>query len=412
MARASEHPRVFLSYAREDLAAAERLYRELSSFGLRVWWDRRSLTPGSDWDLAIRQGIEGSDYFVALLSKNSVGKRGTVQREIRRALSVLEDLPEESNYLIPVRLDDCRPGHAQLLQRQWVDLFPDWEQGFAEVLRALGVDLGSLEATNRRLLWAMGLFRHRLIGPVQGIVSAARVLADRAHSLVPVDSEVQELLIQIEQEAEALRLQRLNHGYLASARVGAQREFLNPVRCMEGVVKRYAPILARRQVTLRLIPGRDREVRLFLDESSFDLALSNLLENAARYAYYGTAVTVRVTTTQKWLEVVVENLGNAPLQGTLESLGDSFSFREQDLTSWLLDGRGFGLRVVGLVAALHGGRLLGESRRIESSKGDRVKKESTDYKTADYLVRFIMKLPISSDESTEVRGASRDGVPT
>lgn len=44
--RQFDAPRLFLSYAREDSAAARKLYEELSARGLNVWLDREALRPG------------------------------------------------------------------------------------------------------------------------------------------------------------------------------------------------------------------------------------------------------------------------------------------------------------------------------------------------------------------------------
>jgi hypothetical protein len=72
---------------------------------------------------------------LALLSSGSVGKKGFVQREIREALDVLAEYPDDEIYMIPVRLDDCRPSHDKLHELNWVDLFPDQEEGIRKILR-------------------------------------------------------------------------------------------------------------------------------------------------------------------------------------------------------------------------------------------------------------------------------------
>jgi len=39
--------------------------------------------------------------------------------------------------LIPARLDECESSHRALLQIQWVDLFPDWDEGMRKIRLAL-----------------------------------------------------------------------------------------------------------------------------------------------------------------------------------------------------------------------------------------------------------------------------------
>ena len=106
--------RIFICYAQEDENAARKLFSNLRAEGLNPWLDKESLLPGQNWRLAIQQAIRESSYFLALLSSRSVTKRGFVQKEIREALDVMSELPEGEIFLIPVRLDDCRPCLASL----------------------------------------------------------------------------------------------------------------------------------------------------------------------------------------------------------------------------------------------------------------------------------------------------------
>jgi hypothetical protein len=72
-----------------------------------------------------------------LLSKHSVTKRGFYQKEIRVALDVLNEFPEDETFLVPVRLDDCTVRFEALREIQYIDLFPDWWDGFDRLLSAL-----------------------------------------------------------------------------------------------------------------------------------------------------------------------------------------------------------------------------------------------------------------------------------
>ncbi len=45
---------VFISYAREDSVAADRLAEALRSHGLEVWFDQNELAGGDAWDGKIR----------------------------------------------------------------------------------------------------------------------------------------------------------------------------------------------------------------------------------------------------------------------------------------------------------------------------------------------------------------------
>jgi hypothetical protein len=128
---------VFLSYAREDLDIALQLHKQLSAQGFQVWVDKVSLVPGQDWKREIARAIRTSKAFIALLSSNSLSKRGYVQKELRLGLEVLDELPPSQIYLIPVRMEPCIPEHPRLNDLHWVDLFPDFEEGVHALMSAI-----------------------------------------------------------------------------------------------------------------------------------------------------------------------------------------------------------------------------------------------------------------------------------
>jgi F0F1-type ATP synthase membrane subunit b/b' len=133
-------PYVFISYARVDQKEAQRLSQELRLRGINTWLDSERLLGGQKWQPAIRRAIRESRFFLALLSSNSVNKRGYVQKELRQALEILQEFPDSDVYIIPVRLDRCEPSHDALSDLQWVDLFPSWEDGFGQLIRSIGME--------------------------------------------------------------------------------------------------------------------------------------------------------------------------------------------------------------------------------------------------------------------------------
>jgi hypothetical protein len=130
-------PSVFMAYAVEDRVAVERLYHTLRCRGFNPWFDRKKLLPGQNWPRAIQQAIEVSDYFVACFSRQSIEKRGQFQAEMRYALDCARRAPLDQTYFIPVRLDDCPVPPAISREIQYVDLFPDWDEGVGRLVEAL-----------------------------------------------------------------------------------------------------------------------------------------------------------------------------------------------------------------------------------------------------------------------------------
>ncbi len=129
---------IFISYAKEDIHAARRLYMALKVAGHLPWLDEENLLPGQQWKVEIRQAISKAKYFIAILSSKAISKRGYVQTELKQALEILDEFPESQIFVIPARLDECSPSHVQLRNLQWVDLFPSFDDGIGRILRVIG----------------------------------------------------------------------------------------------------------------------------------------------------------------------------------------------------------------------------------------------------------------------------------
>ena len=131
--------RIFISYAHidPDRQIAQRLYRDLAAAGLSPWMDEVDLQPGEDWTWRIAREIRECQYFLALFSSVSLNKRGYAQRELRLALEVLDSIPINDRFVIPIRLTECRPADERIARLQRVDFFPAYEHGLKRLLRSL-----------------------------------------------------------------------------------------------------------------------------------------------------------------------------------------------------------------------------------------------------------------------------------
>jgi len=119
----SERQQVFICYARpQDNEHADNLYNQLEDPFIKPWMDRRDIDPGKKWDPAIRAAIKSSRYFLVILTRHSVNKRGYLQKEIKQALDLQKEKLEGDRYIIPVRIKDC-PIPEQFSDLQCADLF-------------------------------------------------------------------------------------------------------------------------------------------------------------------------------------------------------------------------------------------------------------------------------------------------
>jgi hypothetical protein len=68
--RVQENTDFFISYSRRDSIYAEKLYNALTEKGYNVWYDKKDIAIGIEWETQIRRGIRTSKKFIALLSEN------------------------------------------------------------------------------------------------------------------------------------------------------------------------------------------------------------------------------------------------------------------------------------------------------------------------------------------------------
>lgn len=179
----NQQKRVFISYAREDYVAADRLHEDLKRAGLRPWLDKKDLIGGQDWKLEIKKAVRMSRCFIALFSLVSVQKRGYVQREYKLALDVLDEFAEGEIFAIPVRLDNCEIPYEKFRALEYVDLFPDWNQGVERLLRSFG-------STSKNPL-------SKLKAPSEYVTQTARRISVDAHGSITKDSRARTKIKQL-----------------------------------------------------------------------------------------------------------------------------------------------------------------------------------------------------------------------
>jgi len=118
---------IFISYARSDTATVREIYSALLGKNHYPWMDVFSVKAGEDWFRAINKAIDECEIFLAILSKNSVSRRGIIQKELKKALDKLDEMLPGDIYLVPIRIDDCpipeSLKHIQVL---------DWDNGKGE----------------------------------------------------------------------------------------------------------------------------------------------------------------------------------------------------------------------------------------------------------------------------------------
>jgi len=123
--------KIFLGYPSERRDAAKEIDGFLKTLNVEVWFDKRSLIGGDDWDRERAEAQQNADLVIHLLSAEVFSRPGVVNREIKQTLKLLDDQPIGATYVIFVRLDDLRLP-SELIRFQYIDYFREaWRDQLA-----------------------------------------------------------------------------------------------------------------------------------------------------------------------------------------------------------------------------------------------------------------------------------------
>jgi len=96
--------RAFMCHAADDKPVVRLVYHMLKAIGIEPWFDEEALIGGDEWSKRAVSALRESDVVIVFLSRNSVQKRGFIQREIKEAVKAHDLQRENSLFVIPVRL--------------------------------------------------------------------------------------------------------------------------------------------------------------------------------------------------------------------------------------------------------------------------------------------------------------------
>jgi len=97
---------VFISYAREDLAAVQRLKAGLDAAGIRTWFDLDRLESGDDYDRKIRGNIARCSFFIPVISSTTQRRHEAYfRREWSYAVNRTRGMADGAVFLLPVCID-------------------------------------------------------------------------------------------------------------------------------------------------------------------------------------------------------------------------------------------------------------------------------------------------------------------
>ena len=106
---------VFISYAREDLQAVQKLKAGLDAAGIKTWFDLERLESGDDYDRKIRRNIARCSFFIPIVSATTERRlEAYFRREWSYAIDRARNIAEGALFILPVTVDDTTGGTAQV----------------------------------------------------------------------------------------------------------------------------------------------------------------------------------------------------------------------------------------------------------------------------------------------------------
>jgi PAS domain S-box-containing protein len=238
----------------------------------------------------------------------------------------------------------------------WVSAVPLRDRG-GEVSGALVVyeDISTMKQLEQlREEWT-SIVAHDLRQPIAIVGLQAHALA---RSVAPDDSVGQERLEHI--HAAVAQINRMIADLLDVSRLETKHLELNrrdvaPAMLVAGIAGRLREAVAPHRLDVAIEPELPR---LRVDPDRIEQALTNLISNAAKYAYAQSRVTVAAARRERELVLSVTNLGPGIAAADLPRLFQRF--RRCDAPREVA-GLGLGLYIAKGIVEAHGGRIWAES---------------------------------------------------
>ncbi len=135
-ARHSDHSServAFISHSSKDKGFVRKLAADLVGNGVKVWLDEQRILIGDSIPDKIAQGLAESDFFLVVVSENSVGS-AWVQKELSGAL--VREIERREVVVMPIKLDGAKMPDS-IKDKKYADFSGPYMAAFNELLAAI-----------------------------------------------------------------------------------------------------------------------------------------------------------------------------------------------------------------------------------------------------------------------------------
>jgi hypothetical protein len=123
----------FISHSTRDKPFVRRLAADLVAHGVKVWLDEQRLLVGDSVPEKIAQGLAESDFFLIVVSTNSVESEW-VKKELSSAL--VHEIERRKVTVLPIRIDDAKMPNS-IHDKLYADFRGSYEDGFRKLLDSI-----------------------------------------------------------------------------------------------------------------------------------------------------------------------------------------------------------------------------------------------------------------------------------
>lgn len=125
--------KVFISYSMHDKKFVEKLSKDLQHDDVLIWRADNELPVGENISEKIKEAISKTDYFIVVLSKQSVSSKW-VNFEISATL--ITEITKQQIIILPILIEDCEIPFS-LRDRLYADFRHSFQEGYNKLIYAL-----------------------------------------------------------------------------------------------------------------------------------------------------------------------------------------------------------------------------------------------------------------------------------